>query len=199
MLKILQASLQQYTNHERPDVQAGFRKGRGTKDQIANICWIVKKAKVPEKHLFLLYWLCQSLWLCGSEKTVENSERVGNTRHLACLLRNLYVGQEAIVRTGHGTTDCFQMRKGVCQGCILSSCLFNLYAETSWETLGWRKHRLESRLPGEMSITSEMVLNIINFMPMYYFCLCLHHSFYYVSWIFLYYVLVLNPWYFSNL
>ena len=81
MLKILQASLQQYVNHELPDVQDGFRKDRGTKDQIASICWIINKSKtVPEKHLFLLYWLCQSLWLYGSQSTVENSERDGNTR-----------------------------------------------------------------------------------------------------------------------
>ena len=82
MLKILQARLQQYVNCELPDVQAGFRKGRGTSDQIATICWIMEKARewVLEKHLFLLYWLCQSLWLCGSQSTVENSERDGNTR-----------------------------------------------------------------------------------------------------------------------
>ena len=81
MLKILQAKLQQYVNYELPDVQAGFRKGRGTRDQIANIHWIIKKSKrIPEKYLFLLYWLCQSLWLCGSQQTVENSERDGNTR-----------------------------------------------------------------------------------------------------------------------
>ena len=81
MLKILQVRLQQYVNHELPDVQAGFRKGRGTRDQIANILWIMEKARqlVPEKHLFLLHWLCQSLWLCGSQSTVENSERDGNT------------------------------------------------------------------------------------------------------------------------
>ena len=79
MLKILQARLQQYMNRELPDVQGGFRKGRGTRDQTANIHWIIKKARVPEKHL-LLYWLCQSLWLCGSQQTVENSERDGNTR-----------------------------------------------------------------------------------------------------------------------
>ena len=79
MLKILQARLPQYMNCELPDVQAGFRKGRGTRDQIANICWSIEKARVPEKHLFLLYWLCQSLWLCGSQLAVENSERDGNT------------------------------------------------------------------------------------------------------------------------
>ena len=80
MLKILQARLQQYVNREHPDVQTGFRKGRRTKDQIANINWIMEKVRVPEKHSFLLYWLCQSLWLCESQETVENSERDGNTR-----------------------------------------------------------------------------------------------------------------------
>ena len=81
MLKIFQARLQQYMNRELPDAQAGYRKGRGTRDQIANICWIMKKSKrVPEKHLLLLYWLRQSLWLCGSQQIVENSERDGNTR-----------------------------------------------------------------------------------------------------------------------
>ena len=83
MLKILQARLHQYVNHELPDAQAGFRKGRGTRDQIANIHWIIKKAReFQKKHLFLLYWLCQSLWLCESQKTVENSSRDGNTRPL---------------------------------------------------------------------------------------------------------------------
>ena len=80
MLKILQARHQQYMNHELPNVQAGFRKGRGTRDQIANIHWIIKKTRVPEKHLLLLYWLCHSLWLCRSQQTVENSSRDGNTR-----------------------------------------------------------------------------------------------------------------------
>ena len=81
MLKILQPRLQQYLNHELPDIQAGFRKGRGTRDQIANIHWIIQKSeRVPKKHLFLLYWLCQGFWLCGSQQTVENSSRVGNTR-----------------------------------------------------------------------------------------------------------------------
>ena len=80
MFKILQARLQQYVNHALPDVQAGFRKGRGTRDQIANIRWINEKTRLPEKHLFLLYWLCQILWLCGSQSTVENSERHGKTR-----------------------------------------------------------------------------------------------------------------------
>ena len=80
IFKILQVMLQQYMNWKLPDVQAGFRKGRGTKGQIANICWITEKVRVPEKHLFLLYWLCQSLWPCGSQQTVENSSRDRNTR-----------------------------------------------------------------------------------------------------------------------
>ena len=80
MLKILQAMLQQLVNCELPDVQAGFRKGRGTRDQIANICWTTEKVRVPEKHLLLLFCLCQSLYLCGSQQTVENSKRDGNTR-----------------------------------------------------------------------------------------------------------------------
>ena len=80
MLKILQARLQQYVNRELPDVQAGFRKGWGTRDQIANICWIIKKAREFQKNIYFCYWLCQSLWLCGSQQTVENSERDGNIR-----------------------------------------------------------------------------------------------------------------------
>ena len=80
MLKILQVRLQTYRNHELPDVQAGFRKGTGTRDQIANIHWIIKKARAPEKHILLFYWLNQSLWLCGSQQTVENSSRDGNAR-----------------------------------------------------------------------------------------------------------------------
>ena len=105
MLKILQARLQQYVNCELPDVLAGFRKGRGTRNQIANICWIIEKARVPEKHLFLLYWLCQSLWLCGSQQTGKCFfffflilKEMGISDHLTCLLRNLFAGQEATVQ-----------------------------------------------------------------------------------------------------
>ena len=97
MLKILQARLQQYMNRELRDVQAGFRKGRGTRDQIANIHWIIKKPRVPEKHVLLLHWLRQSLWLCGSQQSVENSERDGNTRPPDLPPENLYSGQEATV------------------------------------------------------------------------------------------------------
>ena len=145
MLKILLARLQQYVNRELPDVQAGFRRGRGTRDQIFNIHWIIKKSKrVPEKYLLLLYWLCQSLWLCGSQLWKILKE-IGIPDHLTCLLRNLHAGQEATVRTGHGTTDWFQIWKGVRQGCVLSPCLTYMQS-TSYRMPGGVKHKLESRL-----------------------------------------------------
>ena len=128
MLKILQARLQQYMNREFPDVQAGFRKGNGTRDQIANIRWIIKKERFPEKHLLLLYWLCQSLCV-DHNKLWKILKKMGIPDHLTCFLRNLYVGQEMTIRTGHGTMDWFKIGKGVHQGCILSPCLFNLNAE----------------------------------------------------------------------
>ena len=128
MLNILQARLQQFMNHEFPDVQAGFRKGRGTRDQIANICWIIEKAREFQKNICFVDYVkafdCvdhSKLW-----KILRELEIPG---HLTRLLRNLYVGQEAAVRTGHGTMDWFQIGKGVGQGCILSPCLFNFYAE----------------------------------------------------------------------
>ena len=106
--KILQVRLQQYVNCELPDVQDGFRKGRGTRDQIANIHWIIEKAREFQQNL-LPYRLCKRLWLCGSQQTVENLKEMGIRDHLTCLLRNLYAGQEATVRTGHGTTDWFKI------------------------------------------------------------------------------------------
>ena len=115
-------------NHEHPDVQAGFRKGRRTKIKLPTSVGSWKSKRVPEKHLFLLYWLCQSLWLCGSPQTGKFLE-MGLPDHLTCLRRNLYASQEATVRTGRGTTDWFQIGKGAWQGCILSPCLFNLYSE----------------------------------------------------------------------
>ena len=130
MLKILQARLQQYLNHELPDVQAGFWKGGGTRDQIANICWIIEKAREFLKNIYFCFIDYAKAFDCvGHNKLWEILKEMGIPDHLTWLLRNLYAGQEAIVRTGHGTTDWFQIRKGVCQGCILSPCLFNLYAE----------------------------------------------------------------------
>ena len=123
-------------NYEIPDVQAGFRKGRGTRDQIANIHWIIKKARVLEKHLLLLYWLCQIFGCIDHNKLWKILQEMGIPDHLICLLRNLYTGQEATVRTGHGTMNWFQIEKGVHQGCILSPCLCNLYAEYIMQNAG---------------------------------------------------------------
>ena len=99
------------------------------KDQIANICRIIEKARVPEKHLFLHIDYAKAFDCVDHNKLWKILKEMGIPDHLTCLLRNLYAGQEATVRTGHGTTDWFQIGKGVCQGCILSPCLFNLYAE----------------------------------------------------------------------
>ena len=130
MLKILQARLQQYMNCELPDVQAGFRKGRGTRDQIANICWIIKKVREFQKNIYFSFIdYAKALDCVDHNKLWEILKEMGIPDHLTCLLRKLYVSQETTIRTGHGTTDWFQIGKGVCQGCILSPYLFNLYAE----------------------------------------------------------------------
>ena len=130
MLKILQARLQQYVNRELPDVQAGFRKGRGTRDQIANIRWIIKKAREFQKNICFCFIDYAKAFDCVDQnKLWKILKEKGISDHLTCLLRNLYAGQEATVRTGHGTTDWFQTGKGVRQGYILSPCLFNFYAE----------------------------------------------------------------------
>ena len=129
MLKILQAKLQQYVNHEFP-VWARFRKGRGTRDQIANICWIIKKAREFQKNTYFSFIDYANAFDCvNPNKLWKILKEMGIPDHLTWLLRNLCAGQEATVRTGHGTTDWFQMGKGVRQGYVLSPCLFNLYAE----------------------------------------------------------------------
>ena len=157
MLKILQARLQKYVNHELPDVQACFRKGRGMRDQIANIHWIIKKAREFQKNIYFCFLDCAKAFDCMDHNKLFNIlQEMKIPDHLACLLRNLYAGQQATVRTGHVTTDWFQIRKGVCQGCILSPCLFNLNAEYIMRNAGLEEHKLESRLPGEISITSDM-------------------------------------------
>ena len=156
MLKILQARLQQYVSGELPDVQAGFRKGRGTRDQIASIHWIIEKARVPEKHLFLLYWLSQNLCVDHNELWRILKE-MGIPDHFTCLLRNLYAGQEATVRTGHGTTDWIRIRKGVHQGCILSPCLFNFYAEYIMRNAGLEEAQAGIKIArGNMQMTPPL-------------------------------------------
>ena len=124
MLKILQARLQQYVNRELPDVQAGFRKGRGTRDQIANILWIIKKAREFQKNIYFCFIDYAKAFDCvDPNKLWKILKEMGIPDHLTCLLGNLYAGQEATVRPGHGTTDWFQIGKGVRQGCILSPIL----------------------------------------------------------------------------
>ena len=130
MLKILQAKLRQYVNHEHADVQAGFRKGRRTRDQSANILWIMKKAKEFQKNIYFCFIEgIKAFDYVNHNKLWEILKEMGIPDHLTYLLRNLYGGYEATGKTGHGTTDWFQIGKGVCQGCMLSPCLFNLHAE----------------------------------------------------------------------
>ena len=130
MLKIFQARLQQYMNWELPDVQAGFKKGRGTRDQIANIRWVIEKAREFQKNIYFCFIDYAKTFDCvDHNKLWKILKEMGIPDHLTCLLKNLYAGQKATVRTGHGTTNWFQIGKGVHQGCILSPCLFNLYAE----------------------------------------------------------------------
>ena len=128
MLEILQARLQQYMNRELPDVQTGFRKGRGIRDQIANIHWIIEKPREFQKNICCIDYT-KAFDCVAHSKLWKSLQEMGIAHHITCLLRNLYAGQEAAVRTRHGTTDWFQIGKRVHQGCILSPFLFNLYAE----------------------------------------------------------------------
>ena len=127
-------------NRELSDVQAGFRKGRGTRDQIANICWIIEKAREFQKNIYFCFIDYTKAFDCvDHNKLWKILKEMGIPDHLTCLLRNLYAGQEASVRTGHGTTDWFQIRKGVSQGCVLSPCLFNYYEEYIMRNAGLDK------------------------------------------------------------
>ena len=130
IIKFLRARLQQYMNRELPDVQAVFGKGRGTRDQIVNIHWIIEKEREFQKNIYFCFIDYAKTFDCVDHNKVwKIFKEMGIPDLLTCLLKNLYAGQEATVRTGHGTTDWFQIRKGVRQSCILSPCLFNLYAE----------------------------------------------------------------------
>ena len=154
MLKILLARLQQYMNHELPDVQAGFWKGGGTREQMANIRWIIGKAREFQRNIYFCFIGYAKAFDCvNHNKLWKILKEMGIPDLLTCLLRNLYASQEATVRTGHGTTHWFQIGKGVHQGCILSPYLFNLYAEyimrnaryagwsTSWNQDCWEIYR----------------------------------------------------------
>ena len=143
MLKTLQARCQQYVNRELSDFQDGFEKGRGTWDQIANVCWIMEKAREFQENIFIDY--AKAFYCVDHNKLWKILREIGIPDHMTCLLRNLYAGQEAAVRTGRGTTDWFQIGKGVHQDCILSPCLFNLYVEYIMRKAGLMNHKMESR------------------------------------------------------
>ena len=149
MLKILQARLQQYVNCGLPDVQPGFRKGRGTRDQNVNILCIIKKTREFQKDFYFCFIAYAKAFDCvDHNKLWKILKEMGIQDHLTCLLRNLYAGQEATVRTGHGTTDWFQIGKGVHQSCILSPCLFNLYAEYIMRNAGLEEAQAGIKIAG---------------------------------------------------
>ena len=161
MLKILQARLQQYVNHELPDVQDGFRKGRESRDHIANICWIIAKAREFQKNIYFCFINYAKAFGCvDRNKLWKILQEMGIPDHLTCLLRNLYAGQKATVKTGHRTTDWLQIRKGVCQGCILSPCLFNLYAECIMRNAGLDEAQAGIKIAGRKTITSDTQMTL---------------------------------------
>ena len=156
MLNILQARLQQYMNCKLPDVQVGFRKGKGARDQIANIRWITEKNKrIPENIYFCFIDYAKAFDCVDHKKQWKILKEMGIPDHLTCLLRNVYAYQEATVRTRRGTMDWFQIRKGVHQGCILSPCLFNFYAEYIMRKARLDESQAEIKISGKMSITSD--------------------------------------------
>ena len=157
MLKILKAKLQQYVNCELPDIQAGFRKGRGTRDQIADICWTIHKAREFQKNTYFCFIDYAKAFDCVDHNglwKVLKEMRIPD--HLTCLLRNLYAGQNATVRTGHGTTDWFQIRGRVSQDCIVSPPLFNLYAENTMQNAWLDEAQAGNKTAARNIITSDM-------------------------------------------
>ena len=155
MLKILQARIQQYVNPELPGVQAGFRKGN---DQIANIHWIIKKASEFQKIIYFHFIDYAKTFDCEDHnKLWKIPKEMGILDHLTCLLRNLYARQKATIRTGHRTTDWFQIGKRVRQGCLLSPCLFNLYAEYFMRNAGLDEAQAGIKIAGRYANdTSDM-------------------------------------------
>ena len=155
--KLYQARLQQYVNCELPDIQAGFRNGRGTRDQIANIHWIIEKASEFQQNIYFCFIDYAKAFDCvDHNKLWKIFQEMGIPDHLTCLLRNLYASQEATVRTGHGTTNWFKTGKGVHQGTYCYPAYLTSVQNTSCEMPGWMKHKLESRLLREISTASNM-------------------------------------------
>ena len=150
MLEILQARLQQHVNCELPEVQAGFRKGRGTRDQIANICWIIEKAREFQKDICFCFIDYAKAFDCvDHNKPWKILKAIGIPEHLTCLLRNLYAGQEATVRTGHGKQTGSKQGEKYVKAVYCHPAYLTYMQSTSWEMLDWKKHKLESRLPEE--------------------------------------------------
>ena len=154
-------------NHELPDVQPGIRKGRGARDQIANIRWIIKKARQFQKSIYFCFIDYAKAFDCvDHNKLWKVLKEMWIPDHLTCLLRNLYAGQEATVRTGHRTTDCFQIGKGVRQGCILSPCLFSFYAEYIMRNAGLDEAQAGVKIAGRninnRRYADDMILYIEN-------------------------------------
>ena len=161
MLKILQARLQQYMNCELQDAQAGFRKGRGTRNQIANILWIIEKARNFQQIIYFCFIDYAKAFDCvDHNKLWKILKEMGISDCMTCLLRNLYAGQEATVRTEHATTDWFQIGKRARQGCILSPCLFNFYAEYIMRNAGLEEAQAGIKIARRniLSITSDMLM-----------------------------------------
>ena len=152
MLKSLQARLQQYMNHEFPDIQVRFRKGRGPRNQNSNIHWIIEKAREFQENIYLCFIDYAKAFDCVDHNQLwKILQEMGIPDHLTCLLRNLYAGQEAIVRTGHGKTDWFQIKKGVHQGCILSPCFLNLCAKYIMRNAGLDEAQAGIKIAGRNS------------------------------------------------
>ena len=142
-------------NQKLPNIQAGFTKGTGNRDPIAKMHQIIENARGFQKNIYFIDY-SKDFDCVHHDQLWKILKEMGVSDHLTCLLRNLCAGQEATVGTAHGTTDCFQIGKGVRQGCILSPCLFNLYAEHITQNAGWMKQKLESRLLGKISKTSDI-------------------------------------------
>ena len=164
MLQILLVRFQQYVNQELPDIQAGLRKGRGMRDQIANIRWITEKAREFQKNTYFCFTDYTKAFDCvDHDKLWKILQDMGIPDHLTCLLRSLYAGQEATVKTGHGTIDWFQIGKGVHQYCILSPCLFNLYEEYIMRNAGLEETQAGIEIAGRninnLRYTDDNTLN----------------------------------------